>query len=130
MALNTAIGWSAGDGTRVLIAAGVTIGVYQVREIENSMNLLGAEIDGFVDAVLTLLDSYETTQYNQTSLNNSSGGKILVKADVLEWEPAAPGTTYGPERELARIAYQLAQLFSSCPVFSGHDMMATQLLRS
>lgn len=130
MALDTLIGWTSGDDLRVLTAAGVPVGTYQIKEVQLSMNHLGAEISGFVDGVLGLLDSYDAIQVALSTLNNQSGGKTLVKADVLEWLPAAPGSTYGPELEMARIRSLLAQYFSSCPIFSGTATMGTPLLRS
>lgn len=130
MALNTSIGWTEGDDVRVLIAGGIPVGIYSVRQIQNDMNHLGAEITGFVDGVLALLDAYDAAQITLSTLNSESGGKTLIKADVLEWESSRPGQTYGPELELGRVRYLLAQYFSSSPVFSGSATMGTPLLRS
>jgi hypothetical protein len=119
MALNTTLGWSSGDDTRVLVASGLSVGVYQIKQIQADMNYLGANIDGFVSNVLDLLDAYDTIQTKLSSLNNESDGKVLIKADVLEWSQAEAGRTYSPERELQRIMTLLAQYFASSPLFSG-----------
>jgi hypothetical protein len=125
------LGWSTGDDSRILIASGIGIGVYQIRQIQSDMNYLGAKIDGFVNAVLDLLDAYDTIQAKLSELNNESDGKVLIKADVLEWAVKNPGVTYSPERELDRIASLLAQYFASSPLFSGgQNNIDTILYRS
>jgi len=130
VALNTTIGWSVGDDTRVLIAMGIGVGVYQTKQIQADMNYLGSKIDSFVNAVLDLLDAYDNIQVKLSELNNESDGKVLIKADVLEWAVKNPGATYSPERELDRIAGLLVQYFASSPLVSGQDMDSTALYRS
>lgn len=131
MALNTTLGWTDGDDLRVLVAAGIPVGLYSVKQIQADMDHLGANIDGFVDGVLSLLDSYDTIQVALSTLNNQSGGKTLVAADLLKWEPTRPGQGYGPENELSRIRYLLTQYFSSSPLFQGTSgTIGTPLLRS
>lgn len=130
MALNTTIGWGAGDDIRVLIAGGIPVSVYATTQIQADMNHLGSKIDGFVDGVLALLDAYDAAQIALSKLNAESGGRILVKADVLEWEASRPGQGYSPEQEVARVRYLLAQYFSSSPAFSGSATVGTTLLRS
>lgn len=119
MALNTQLGWTEGDEVRVLIAAGLTIGVYQVTQLQADMNYLGLRIPGLVSSVLDLLDAYDKIQTQLAMLNNESDGKVLVKADVLEWATKPPGETYSPERELQRIRDLLAQYFASSPLFTN-----------
>lgn len=131
VALNTTIGWSVGDDTRVLVAMGLSVGVYQINQIRSDMNYLGVQIDGFVTAVLDLLDAYDTIQVKLSALNNDSNGKVLIKADVLEWEAQNPGTTYSPERELQRIAALLMQYFASSPLLGNTGTInGTMLYRS
>jgi hypothetical protein len=117
--LNTTIGWSTGDDVRVLAATNMPIGVYQIKQIQADMNYLGNEIDNFVISVQDLLDAYDNIQTKLSTLNNESGGKVLTKADVLEWSVAGPGQNYGPERELMRISSLLIQYFASSPLFNG-----------
>lgn len=119
MALNTTIGWSTGDDVRVLAATNMPIGVYQIKQIQADMNYLGSEIDNFVTNVQDLLDAYDTIQTKLSTLNNESDGKVLTKADVLEWSVQEPGQNYGPERELMRISSLLIQYFASSPLFNN-----------
>lgn len=130
MTLDTSLGWSVGDDVRVLIASGIGVGVYQVNQIQSDMNYLGQKIDGFVTSVLDLLDAYDTIQQKLSTLNNDSDGKVLIRADVLEWAVKDPGMTYSPERELARISDLLAQYFASSPLFSNNASNVTMLYRS
>jgi hypothetical protein len=128
VALNTTLGWNIGDDSRVLIAGGLCIGVYQVKQIQSDMNYLGEKIDGFVCAVLDLLDAYDNIQTKLTTLNNDSEGKVLIKADILEWSVKDPGITYSPEREMQRIGMLLAQYFASSPLFNTSDNSGLTLL--
>lgn len=131
MALNTTLGWVVGDDSRVLLAAGLGIGVYQIRQIQADMNYLGDQIDGFVTNVQDLLDAYDEIQVKLSTLNQDSDGKVLVKADVLEWAVKAPGMTYSPERELDRIRSLLYQYFGSSPLFNEAEQgNITALYRS
>jgi hypothetical protein len=131
MTLNTSLGWSSGDDTRVLLAAGLGLGVYQSRQIQVDMNYLGEKIDGFVCNVIDLLDAYDDVQVKLSQLNQDSEGKVLIKADVLEWAVKPIGMTYSPERELERISSLLYQYFASSPLFNqGDNSNITTLLRS
>jgi hypothetical protein len=78
------------------------------------------------------LDQYSTAQESMIELNSASNGKTLIKADVLEWEAAAPGASYSPEREMSRVREQLMLFFASCPVCGGEGYTSgvTRLMRS
>jgi len=78
------------------------------------------------------LDEYATAQVKLVELNNANNGKTLIKADVLEWEAAAPGTSYSPERELMRIKDRMMLFFAACPVCgcNGYTSGGTSLIRS
>lgn len=131
MTLDTTLGWVIGDDVRVLAATNMPIGIYQIKQIQADMNYLGTEIDNFVTSVQDLLDAYDTVQTNLAALNNESKGRILTKADVLEWTAKNPGETYGPERELLRIASLLIQYFASSPLFNNASTTTgTALIRS
>lgn len=130
--LNTDGGWSSGDDARVLIAAGMTLGKYQLDQIALDMNYMATNFPDAVDPVLDLLDAWDAAQAKMTSLNDSSNGRVLTKADVLEWEAASPGASYGPERELSRIRDMLYLYFGFSQLFSGGQPYsgATPLIRS
>ena len=131
MALNTALGWSAGDDLRVLIATGLPVGGYQLQQIQSDMNYLGDLAGDAVYAVQDLLDQYDAVQVRLNELNNSSESRVLKKADVLEWQVSEIGMTYGPERELGRVRDLLKQYFSFSPLMadSGNNVL-TALIRS
>lgn len=117
MTLNTELGWFEGDDIRVLIAAGLPVGLYQVQRIQQDMNMLAQRLPSAVAPVITLLDEYDAAQAKLKGLNESSEGRILTKADVLEWAATAPGTSYSPEYELRRIKTLLYQYFASSDLF-------------
>lgn len=132
MALNTEAGWSEGDDLRVLIAAGLPIGPYQVQQIQGDMNYMGLQFPQAISPVLDLLDAWDAAQQQMVSLNESSESRVLTKADVLEWSVSAPGVSYSPEREIDRIRGLLAQYFGFSQLFvsQGSGVNQTTLVRS
>jgi hypothetical protein len=129
MSLNTDLGWSLGDDVRVLVAAGISVGIYQIQQIQRDMNYIGTAIPSIISPVKDLLDEYDAIQTTYKELNTNSEGKILKKVDVLEWEPLMPGGGYGPERELMRIRGLLYQYFASSILFEASNN-GTPLVRS
>lgn len=119
MALNTEAGWSDGDDIRVLIAAGLPVGGYQVQQIQGDMNYMALRFPEAVNPVLDLLDAWDAAQQQMVSLNESSESRVLTKADVLEWSVSSPGLSYSPEREIDRIRGLLAQYFGFSQLFVG-----------
>lgn len=119
MALDTGLGWVSGDDIRVLIAIGLPVGPYTTSQIQNDLNIIGASSATLVTAIRGLLTQYEAAQTALSTLNASSKGKTLVKADVLEWEAGLPGQTYGPEREMQRIRGLLMQYLGSSVLVAG-----------
>lgn len=72
--------------------------------------------------VRVLLDEYEAARSSEINSNvNDSEGKILVKADVLEWEVTGNGQMSGSQQEMMRARYELWQYFSFCSCLSGYD---------
>lgn len=118
--LNTAYGWEDGDDIKVLIAGGLTIGEYQIETVRVSMNDLGAISSEIVSKIKVLLGEYQDAQDRLVELNNNADGKVLIKADVLEWSEAK-GVQYSPEREVMRIRGLLFQYMASCPLFGGNS---------
>lgn len=128
--LNTAYGWEEGDDISVLVASGLTIGAYQIETIRVTMNELGAMSVDIVSQIRGLLGEYQDAQDRLVQLNNNADGKVLIKADVLEWSEAK-GVQYSPEREVARIRGLLYQYMASCPLFSNlTSEQMTMLYRS
>lgn len=115
--LNTSYGWSQGDQVRLLVASGLTIGTYQIEQVTVSMNELGALSSDAVFSVLDLIDQFEVAQTKLSELNNTSSGRILTKADVLEWEQTKANNNWGPQLEIQRIRDLLYQYFSMCPLY-------------
>jgi hypothetical protein len=131
MSLNTELGWSIGDDVRVLVASGLPVGVYQLRQIQRDMNVLGAQSPQIISPVLDLLDQYDVAQARFQELNQTSDGRVLVKVDVLEWEASEAGGGYSPEKELARIRGLLYQYFAGSVLFNQDAVgVVTQLIRS
>jgi hypothetical protein len=132
MALNTELGWSAGDDVRVLIAGGLSVGVYQLKQIAQDMNYIAEQSPSVVSPVIDLLDQFDAAQSAFQSLNATSDGRVLTKVDVLEWSVVgSTGSGYSPEREILRIRGLLAQYFASSVLFANsHTNGTTALVRS
>jgi hypothetical protein len=132
MSLNTELGWFEGDDVRVLVAAGLPVGIYQVQRIQQDMNYLAQRVPSAVAPIVDLLDAYDAAQTKLVELNSTSEGRILTKVDVLEWAATAPGTSYSPERELTRIRNLLYLYFASSDLFiqSQASNGTTPLIRS
>lgn len=129
--LDESYGWTSGDDIRVLIASGLTVSTYTVTQIRRDMNQLGDLSEDAVHNVLDLCDEYDTAMANMSVLNSNSEGKVLVKADVLEWKAGAAGEGYSPEREIIRIRSILNQYFSMSPLFTERmDIGSGVLIRS
>lgn len=134
MSLNTELGWSLGDDIRVLVAAGIPVGVYQLRQIQADMNVLGVQAPSIISPVLDLLDQFDVAQSKFQELNQTSDGRVLTKVDVLEWSvTGGVGSGYSPEREIMRIRGLLHQYFASSVLFTGLNPVdggITSLIRS
>jgi len=129
--LNTSYGWVQGDQVRLLIASGLTVGSYQIEQITRSMNDLGDMSPISVTSVRDLLDKYDEANANLSSLNATSSGKTLVKADVLEWEAAKGGTGYAPQMEITRVRTLLYQYMAHCVLYANNsNIYVTRLTRS
>lgn len=118
--LDTTVGWAAGDVERILIAIGVWISPYTVNEATVCCNELGQNSPTLVTRVRTLLDEFDTAVEAQKAANvGDNVGRVLRKADVLEWDTERSGTPFdGAIRERARVADELTKIFGSCPILS------------
>lgn len=129
--LDTELGWSTGDDIRVLIAAGIPLGRYQVDQIRLDMNYMGRHFPEAISPVIDLLDAWDSTQAQMSTLNESSESRVLIQVDVVKWSATQPGTSYSPERELDRIRNLLYQYFGFSMLFSNQDAATqTSLIRS
>jgi hypothetical protein len=126
--LNTSYGWSQGDQVRLLIASGLTVGSYQLDVITSAMNQLGEMSVNAVNSVIDLIDQFEEAQVRYNELNAAGDSRILIKADVLEWQEAK-GFNYNPLTEISRIQGILRQYLGFCELYKT-DLGATALYRS
>jgi hypothetical protein len=116
MALDTTGNWVAGDDLRVIEALMLPFGTYVLDCCQNCMNQLEDMSPEAVLRVRELLDQYEAADDADTNQNTGdTEGKVLVKADVLEWEVVGgkSGMT-GPQKEKAKIRYELWNYFAFC----------------
>lgn len=118
--LNTGAGWVNGDVERILIAIGVWVSPFTTNEATVCCNELGASNPTLVPRVRELLSEFDAAVEAQKAANvGGNVGRVLRKADVLEWDTENSGTPYdGALRERARIVEELTTIFGSCPILS------------
>ena len=80
--LETSYGWVQGDQVRLLIAAGLSIGSYQIEQITLDMNELGTISTDAVTNVRGLIDDYEAAQLRFKTLNAGAISAKLVIAPL------------------------------------------------
>lgn len=115
MALDTTGNWVAGDDLRVIEALMLPFGTYTLDCTQNCMNQLEDMSPEAVLRVRTLLDEYEAAKQAEKDSNLAdTEGKVLVKADVLEWEVTGSGEPSGSQQEMIRAQYEIAQYFAFC----------------
>jgi len=114
--LDTECGWVAGDPARVLLAAGLPLGAYSIDQVTVCMNELCIIAPTQVTEVRDLLDDWDEAQAAIKETNVSQDGRVLVKADVLEWEVVDAGIN-SPQAEVMRIRDLLYLYFGYCPMF-------------
>ncbi|WGL30493.1 hypothetical protein SCRES1_gp66 [Synechococcus phage S-CRES1] len=120
MALDTSGVYTAGDDYRVIKVLSLPFGEYTLECVSNCMNQL--EVMSVVAAqdLVTMLAAWDTADSAQTteSLNQTDGKKVLIKADVLEWEVTGGGMT-GPQSEKLKIEQDIAELMAFCSCLGG-----------
>ena len=115
MALDTSGNWVAGDDLRLIEALGLPFGAYTLDCVQKCMNELEDMSPEAVLRVRALLDDYEAAKTAEKDSNlGDTEGKVLVKADVLEWEVTGKGQASGSQQEMNRAQYELAQYFAFC----------------
>lgn len=115
MALDTTGNWVAGDDLRIIEALMLPFGTYVLDCTQNCMNQLEDMSPEAVLRVRALLDDYEAAKTAEKESNLAdTEGKVLVKADVLEWEVTGKGQASGSQQEMMRAQYEIAQYFAFC----------------
>jgi hypothetical protein len=135
MALDTSGVYTAGDDYKVIKILSVPFGDYTLDCVSNCMNQLE---DMSVPAAQDLVDmiaEWETADEAQTTedLSQADGKKVLVKADVLEWEVTGNGMT-GPQNQKLKIQNDIMELMAFCSCLGGllgnNAYGSTSLIRS
>lgn len=119
MALDTSGSWVAGDDLRIIECLMLPFGSYVLDCTQNCMNQLQVMSDPAVLRVRALLDEYEAADQAESNQNlGDTEGKVLVKADVLEWEVTGNGVA-GTTQEKANIRAEIARYFAFCSCLAG-----------
>ncbi len=119
MVLDTSGSWVAGDDLRVIECLLLPFGEYVLDCTQNCMNQLQVMSDPAVLRVRVLLDEYEAADQAESNQNlGDTEGKVLVKADVLEWEVVGNGVA-GTTQEKANIRAEVARYFAFCSCLAG-----------
>ena len=114
MALDTTGNWVAGDDLRIIEALQLPFSEYVLDCTQKCMAQLEAMSPEAVLRVRALLDEYEAADQAETEQNlGDTEGKVLVKADVLEWEVVNGGIS-GSSQEKASVRDEIARYFSFC----------------
>lgn len=114
MALDTSGSWESGDDLRVIECLMLPFGTYVLDCTQNCMNQLQAMSDAAVLRVRALLDEYDAADQAESEQNlGDTEGKVLVKADVLEWQVTGNGVA-GTTQEKANVRAEIARYFSFC----------------
>ena len=137
MALDTSGVYRPGDDYKVIKILGLPMGEYTLDCVANCMNQLEDMSPEAAADLVAQIDAWETADQAQTdsNLEYADGQKVLVKADVLEWEVIGGGQS-GTSAEKGKIVGNISNLLSFCsclggmlPGSSGHFGMAS-LIRS
>ena len=120
MALDTTGVYTTGDDYRVIKVLSLPFGSYTLDCVSNCMNQLEDMSVAAATDLVALLDSWDTADDAQTSQDLADvEGKVLTKADVLEWEVINGGMT-GPAKEKLKIEDEIKQLMSFCSCLGGY----------
>lgn len=119
--LDTTGVYSEGDDYRVIKALNVPFGTYTMSCVAGCMNDLEDMSPTAAADLVALLDSYDVANAAESTANleQAGGGKVLVKADVLEWEVINGGIN-GATQEKGKISSDIAQIMSFCVCLSGY----------
>lgn len=131
--LDTTGVYAAGDDYRVIKVLSLPFGSYTLDCVAGCLNQLeDMSVPAATDlvALLNAWDAADSAQSTQNS-DQADGQKVLVKADVLEWEVKNGGMS-GLTAEKAKIEGEVAQIMSFCSCLGGYmgGTTGTQLIRS
>lgn len=127
--LNTSLGWVVGDVERILIALDVGVSNYSINELTVCCNELGGMSSTLVSVVRNLLSQNDAAVTVQKNLGvTDDAGRVLVKADVLEWEVERGGKYEAVIKEKGRVYSDLVKIFSFCAIGGGVMTRDTTLL--
>ena len=134
MALDTSGVYSEGDDYRVIKVLNLPFGPYTLDCVGNCMSQLEDMSVAAATDLVALLDAWDTADDAQSTQDLADvEGKVLVKADVLEWEVVNGGVS-GPAKEKAKIEDDVKQIMSFCSCLGGYLGMnyygSTPLMRS
>jgi|TARA_R100000081_G_C4756457_1_gene137382 hypothetical protein len=120
MALDTSGNWVSGDDLRIIECLKVPFGKFTLSCVQDCANELEDISADAVNNVRTALTEYETAVGIKTTADkDSKDPKVLVKADVLEWEKISGGEISGIQAEINRARGEVAQYFAFCSCLSG-----------
>ena len=133
MALDTSGVYTAGDDYKVIKILSLPFGDYTLDCVSNCMNQLEDMSVPAAQDLVDMISEWETADSAQTTedLSQTDGKKVLVKADVLEWEVTGNGST-GPQMQKAKIEKDIAELMAFCSCLGGYigGYSGTMLVRS
>ena len=113
--------WDAGDDLRVMEALLIPFGSYTLDCVGKCCNTLEDMSPEAVTRVKALLDEYDAADDAETNQDlGNTEGKVLVKADVLEWEVVGGGQQTGPQKEKNKVRAEIARYFQFCTCIHGH----------
>ena len=132
--LDTSGVYSTGDDYRVIKALSLPFGSYTLSCVAGCMNDLEVMSTTAATDLVALLDAYDVADASQSTqnLDQAGGQKVLIKADVLEYEVINGGVS-GATQEIAKIRGELAQTMSFCTCIAGYlsgNAYGTPLIRS
>jgi len=131
--LSAGLGWVASDPERILIACGVGVSEYSLNEVIVCCNEIGVRSSTLVSRAKNLLDDWDdANDAERDAYTDDNKGKILSKADVLEWDVSGGGAKQAAKDEKNRISYELRLIFGDCLVImsSRGNSGITPLYRS
>lgn len=131
--LTGGLGWAASDPERILIACGVGVSEYSLNEVIVCCNEIGGRSSTLVTRAKGLLDDWDdANDAEKLAYTDDNKGRVLQKADVLEWDVSGGGAKQAAKDEKNRISYELRLIFGDCPVImsSRTSSTVTTLYRS